>query len=123
MDKTKIVLDTNAAIFLLKSETMRETFSNAEFFMSIITRVELLSKPDITPEEEQDIRDFLASATTVDINDSIESTTIALRRATRIKLPDCFIAATAIALNATLFTHDENLLRLSWPSYTVQDIF
>ncbi|GHU51681.1 hypothetical protein FACS1894200_12080 [Spirochaetia bacterium] len=65
---------------------------------------------------------FNQVATLKDINGAIKKQTIALRRSTKIKLPDAIIAATSIALNAVLLTHDDQLLKLSWPSYLALDI-
>ena len=42
---------------------------------------------------------------------------------TMLKLPDCIVAATAIALNAVLMTADKKLLGLSWPGLQTQQIF
>ena len=120
MDKLRYVLDTNAIILLLKSETIPDFFDSSELFASIVSRMELLSKPDITPEDELEIQGFLSDVTVVGIDDSIESEVIALRRSRKLKLPDSIIAATAVVLDATLLTRDDQLLRLSWPSYQAQ---
>jgi predicted nucleic acid-binding protein len=120
MDRPKFVLDTNTAIFLLKTETAPAALNNADLFISIISRIELLSKHDITPDDIQEIKDFLIDVTAVDINEDVENETIALRRSTKIKLPDCIIAATSIVLGATLLTADDQLLHLSHPNFTVQ---
>ena len=122
MDKLRYVLDTNTIIWLLKSETIPEIFDSVELFASIISRIELLSKPDITPEDEREIQNFLSAITVVGIDSSIESKAIDLRRSRKLKLPDSIIAATAIVLNATLLTRDDQLLHLSWPSYQAQGI-
>ena len=122
MDKVRYVLDTNIVILLLKSETVSEIFNSAELFVSIVSRMELLSKSDLTAEDEQEIRGFLSHVTVVGIDDSIESTVIALRRSRKLKLPDSIIAATAIVLEATLLTRDIQMVNISWPSYRVQDI-
>jgi predicted nucleic acid-binding protein len=120
MDRPKFVLDTNAVIFLLTAETVPATLNNADLFISIISRIELLSKPGISPADIQEIKDFLIDVTAVDINEDVENETIALRRSTKIKLPDCIIAATSIVLGATLLTADDQLLHLSHPNFTVQ---
>jgi predicted nucleic acid-binding protein len=122
MTETVFVIDTNAAIYLLKCEQVPEPVASADFAMSIITRMELLSKRDISSDDEAELRGFMDDLTVVPINEAIEAATIALRRSTKIKLPDAIIAATSIALNAVLLTHDDQLLKLSWPGYRVQDI-
>ena len=115
------ILDTNMIISLLKSETIPENMDSAEFFVSIISRMELLSKPGISQTDEQEILGFLSGCTIVGIDNSIESEVIAIRRTRKLNLPDSIIAATAIILGATLLTYDEQLLYLSWPSYNVQN--
>jgi predicted nucleic acid-binding protein len=122
MDRPKFVLDTNTVIFLLKSETVPETLNDADLFISIISRIELLSKPDITLGDIEEIKEFLIDVTAVDINEAVENETIELRRSTKIKLPDCIIAAISIVLGATLLTNDDQLLHLSGANFTVQTI-
>jgi predicted nucleic acid-binding protein len=50
--------------------------------------------------------DFVAFATIFPIDDRTTDKTIELRRKYKIKLPDAIIAATAIANNFTLITHN-----------------
>ncbi|MDR0600369.1 MAG: type II toxin-antitoxin system VapC family toxin [Treponema sp.] len=121
MTNGRFVLDTNAALYLLKRDTVPEPFASADFAVSIITRIELLAKRDITAEDEEELRSFLTDVEVVPITETVETAVIALRRRAKIKLPDSIIAATAIALNLPLLTHDEQLLGLSWPSFTVLD--
>jgi len=122
MDKLRYVLDTNMIISLLRFETVPDFFTSTELFVSIISRMELLSKPGITPEDEREIQGFLSNVTVVGIDNTVESKVIAIRRSKKLKLPDSIIAATAIVLKAILLTHDDQLLRFSWPLYQAQDI-
>ena len=121
MTDNRFVLDTNAAIYLLKSGSVPEPVASADFALSVITRMELLAKPDITAEDEAELRSFMADLTVVPITGAVETAAVALRRATKLRLPDCIVAATALALNTPLLTHDSHLLGLSWPSFTVRD--
>jgi predicted nucleic acid-binding protein len=126
MNGNKFVLDTNTVINYLNDKI---TFPNGgdngdvEFFISVITELELFSKPAITPAEETKISGFLNdNVTVVDIDPRIKNETISIRRTTKIKLPDCIIAATSIALGATLLTHDTgDLLPLDRPGYKARD--
>jgi predicted nucleic acid-binding protein len=56
----------------------------------------------------------------MDISNAVKEETIALRRATKVKLPDCIVAATSIVLDAVLLTNDDQLLGLSWSSLRTQ---
>jgi predicted nucleic acid-binding protein len=127
MSGNKFVLDTNTVINYLNDKiTLPDGGDNgdAEFFISVITELELFSKPAITPGEESKISGFLNdNVTVVNIDPLIKNETIAIRRATKIKLPDCIIAATSIVLEATLLTHDTgDLLPLVRPGYNARDI-
>jgi predicted nucleic acid-binding protein len=58
MTKSSFVLDTNAVIFLttrgnaIHSELEKE-LNDADLFISVITEIELFSKPELPPDEEK----------------------------------------------------------------------
>jgi len=118
-----LVLDTNAVIFLTTKGSvipsdLEQELNQAELFISVISEIELFCKPALPPDEEKNLRAFLSDGIlTVDITDAVKKEAIALRRAGRLKLPDCIVAATAISLNAALLTADKDLLALSWPGF------
>jgi predicted nucleic acid-binding protein len=109
--------DTNAVINFLNgvkgADRLIDMLEGTERYVSVITRMELLSFPRLTPEVEQNTLRFLADCKVIPLNQRIEETTIMLRRTTKLKLPDAIIAATALVLDATLITNDEHLLRLN----------
>ena len=80
--------------------------------MSVITEIELLSYPNLSPDEDTQIRNFLTKITIVGIESNIKELAIVLRKQYRLRLPDAIIAATAQSLNATLFTNDVRLANL-----------
>jgi len=128
MIKGNFTLDTNAVIFLttkgnvIPSELEKE-LDEADLFISVITEIELFSKPGLPPDEEENLRAFLSDRISIiDITDEIKKETITLRRTVKHKLPDCIVAATAIVLNTTLLTADEKLLHLKWQSFNVRNI-
>jgi predicted nucleic acid-binding protein len=92
----------------------------ADLFISVISRMEVLAKPDHTAESEKEATDFLNKLTVVPLNDTIEHTAIQIRRigAPRLRLPDAIVAATAVILNAKLVSADDRLLKLAWPGLT-----
>ncbi len=55
------------------------------------------------------IQNFLALVDILPLSELVADKTIALRRITRLKLPDAIIAATAITHNLILVTCDKNL--------------
>ena len=116
----KLLLDTNAILGLLKGQpsitALLESAETDVLYASVITRMELLSFPGITPEEEKHIRDFLDDEVSIiPLNTEIEDTAIRLRRATRHKIPDAVVAASAIAAKAVLVTCDRELAETVFP--------
>ena len=126
MNGTKVVFDTCAVINLLDRicdpNSLGITIDELQLFTSIIVRIELLSKRDITADEELDVLEFLEGLTVIPINEEIEDMAIKLRRSTSLKLPDSIVAATSIVLDALLLTYDKHLLNLSWPGYKAKAI-
>ena len=128
MTESRFVLDTNAVIFLTTGDNiaaaeLKDTLKTADLFISVISEIELFSKPKMTTDEEENLRAFLAERTiTIDLTDDVKSETIALRRSVKLKLPDCIVAATAVVLDSVLLTADKELLRLNWPGLKTQDI-
>ena len=71
-----IVLDTNVALYYLGGRLINP-LPPARYFISIITEIELLSYPSLTPVEEVQIRNFLAQITIVGIESQIKDLAIA----------------------------------------------
>lgn len=105
------VLDTNAVLYFLAGRLARP-LPPADFYISVITEMELLSYPLLKSEEEAEIHDFLGDVAIVELNQEIKIAAIALRREYRLKLPDAVVAATAQHLKAELFTNDLKLLNM-----------
>jgi predicted nucleic acid-binding protein len=106
-----IVLDTNAALYFLGGR-LAEPLPQAEFHVSVITEMELLSYPLLKTEEEAEIHEFLSDVAIIELNREIKLSAIALRRQYRLKLPDAIVAATAQHLKAELFSNDLKLLNI-----------
>jgi predicted nucleic acid-binding protein len=111
-------LDTNVVIgFLAGADwavdfVSRATADNATFSVSVITRMELLAFPGITPDEESKIDDFLSRVSVIAIDPELEIEAIALRRSTGLKLPDAIIAGTATTIGATLVSADSDFEKI-----------
>ena len=117
----KYLFDTNAVVYYLQGRPEWVDFIDhtdmTERTASVITRMELLSYPGISPDEEERIHRFLSDLVVISLSEDIESAAIAIRRTARLKLPDAIIAATALRLKATLLTGDQNLRNLQWPGF------
>jgi predicted nucleic acid-binding protein len=115
----QIVLDTNTAIDFIDGRIA--ALPGGKRFVSVITEMELFACPSLTPEDEQDIRDFLSFVTIVPLKEQIKQEAIRIRKygEPRLKLPDSIVAATAIVLGAALITGDAKILSLNWPGLTL----
>lgn len=117
MSGIEFLLDTNMVIGLLKGHIPAVTLAEQSGFIldktavSQITRMELLGYPQLTDEEDQTIREFLAHCQVRLIDEQIEAQAIALRRKGTFKLPDAIVAATAITGSLRLLTLDQGMLR------------
>jgi predicted nucleic acid-binding protein len=126
-NKSRIVLDTNAAIFLLTekdmSKELQRQLNNATLYISVITKIELYAKQGLPPAEIQKIGDFISEISVSPLEEPVVDITIAIRQSNpNIKLPDAIIAATAVALKALLLTDDSRLLKLSFPGFSAQTV-
>ncbi len=114
MDVTpdRFVLDTNAVLYLLGGR-LAQPLPDGRYCLSVISELELLAYPDLTLSEEAHIKTFLQDITVVELNSTVKTHAIDLRKRYRLKLPDALIVATALAFNATLLTNDQRLLTLA----------
>lgn len=86
MSGTKLLLDTNFVIGLLKRSEAVQVFlrdrpiSTQECFYSFITRIELLGFPAITDAESESINELLSAMNYVPMSQAIEDATIQIRR-------------------------------------------
>jgi len=115
MNGIKYLLDTNIIIGMYQRnplvleiiQTKRIAINECAY--SSITRMELLSFPNITEAEEKAINNLLLLMSNWSISSIIEDIAIDFRRKHHTKLPDSIIAATAKAHRVELLTLDKNL--------------
>jgi len=107
-----ILLDTNIVLYFLGGKLVNP-LQSANYSVSVITEIELLSYPTIVSEEEKRIISFLSRIAVVGIDTNIKNLTISLRKQYKLKLPDAIIVATAQFLGATLLTNDIRLTNLT----------
>jgi len=109
---SQFLLDTNIILYLLGGR-LAEPLPEGNYYVSVMTEMELLSYPDLDTQTEQKIRYFLAQLTLINLDESIKTKAIQLRRQHTLKLPDAIIVATALTLNVPLLSNDLRLNRLS----------
>ena len=106
MGREKYLVDSNIIIKLATENNLTDdsksfltAILNDSFNISIITKIEVLSKDD-------SLIDFVNVAKVFELDETIVLLTIQLRRKYKIRLPDAIIAATAIANKFILLTHN-----------------
>ncbi|NDJ20442.1 PIN domain-containing protein [Nostoc sp. B(2019)] len=106
-----MLLDTNVVLYFLGGRLVNP-LPSGQYFISVITEIELLSYPSLSPDEETQIIDLLNKITIIGIDNNIKNLTIAIRKQYKLRLSDAIIVATAKSLNAILFTNDIRLANL-----------
>ena len=123
MGKVKFVLDSTTVIDFAKGAlgpaSALSALLNGKLYISVITRIETLVFPGITPAEESHIRELLTIFKVIPLNKKVERATVLIRSKTKRKLPDSIIAATALSIGAVLISRDIHMLNLNWPGLTV----
>ena len=108
------LLDTNFIINYFKgifegdARQFTDAIINDITYISVITRIELLGWKSIVAKDEKLIKEFISDCIVFSLDESIIVRTISLRKNIKIKLPDAIIAATALAHNLQLLTHNIN---------------
>ncbi len=108
----EFLIDTNVLIYVLANffpenrEKLEDILENS-FNVSIVSKVELLSYNKLSSTEIEKIREFLAEANIHFIDENTAEKTIEVRKKYGLKLPDAFIAATAMIKNFALVTRNE----------------
>ena len=127
MSGINVVFDTCAIIKLLQHrytlDELEIDIAGSGLLTSVIVRMELLSKPGLSADEEQNIRNFLGDLVVVPLDEAIEQKAVEIRRSTSLKLPDSIVAATSIVLGAVLLTDDARLLQLSRHDFKAQAVY
>ncbi|MEA5620081.1 type II toxin-antitoxin system VapC family toxin [Cronbergia sp. UHCC 0137] len=110
MDVTnkRYVIDTNVTLYLLGGRLLN-TLPVGEFYLSVISEIEMLSYPAISAEEELKIQHFLSQVIVVGLDKDLKNAVIKLRKQYRLKLPDAIICATALIYDAVLLSNDLQL--------------
>ena len=123
MRGNRYLLDSNFLIDFMNGVDFAtryfKTIVGEKRYISVVTKIELLSFTEHSSEKERDVRQFLERFHIVPLREPVEELTVALRRATRRKLPDAIIAASAVHIDATLVTSDKQLAKPSFPGLRV----
>ena len=113
MSGKEILVDTNILIYLLNgSKTIEEILTGKKIYISFITELELLGFKNISAKQEKLLQNLLNDCVILPLNERIKINYISLRKTSSLKLADSIIAATALAVNITLFSADKQLKQI-----------
>lgn len=117
MSGERYLLDTNAVVALLRGDRpLQQRLCEAEWVgISILSQIEFLVFPDITPQDRQVFQQFSDRVDVVGLDRSdaaLIDRIVETRQQHRLKLPHAITAANALERNATLITDDTQLRRL-----------
>lgn len=102
------LLDANVVLYALRGQ-LDEVLPATDLRISVITEIELLGYPDLSPAEEAAVRSLIAALKVVPLGTAVKEETIRLKRTLRLRLPDAVILATASVTGSELLTNDREL--------------
>jgi len=107
----KYLIDTNILIYFLQGEEVASSFfkniMDKELCISLINKIEVLAFPDLSENEEMEIKQFLLNFVTLNIDDPVAEETIRIRKMYKLKLGDALISATSIMHDAVLVSRND----------------
>ncbi|PSL28439.1 type II toxin-antitoxin system VapC family toxin [Dyadobacter jiangsuensis] len=109
----RYLIDTSAVIKYLNATLPSSGLSlidkviDNESIISLITEIELRVWEPNDAIDKMIYESFINGSTVLDLNRAVVDQTIAVRKKYRLKLPDAFIAATAIVNNFTLIADND----------------
>lgn len=115
----KKVLDTNAILYFLGGK-LAIPLPAGQYFISVISEIELLSYPRLDEDAKAKIKIFLSEISITGLSEVVKQLAVRIRRENQLKLPDAIVVATALSLEAELLTNDLRLLRI--PGLTSQEL-
>ena len=117
MNGKRYLLDTNAVIQLLAGNpSLRKMVEDSDFLaISVISKLEFLSYPDLTEDEKIAFYELLEDLTVFDLtasDDALIQEAVTMRVDGGMKLPDAVIAATALVNDCEVITNDAHFAHL-----------
>ncbi|MEO9885193.1 MAG: type II toxin-antitoxin system VapC family toxin [Balneola sp.] len=104
-----LIVDTNIVFYLLAGNKKIESLLNeTTVHIPFIVEIELLSHPSIAQKELELIRSFIKDSIQIPYSDSLKELVIKIRRESKVKIPDAFIAASSLMTDFPLITADSD---------------
>lgn len=106
-----ILADTNI-IYFLEGRPQVSFYQFSNFYISVITEIELLGVKTIEGVSMKERKNFIQHCIVLPFDDDIKETTITIKQNTKIQTPDAIIAATAIKYQLPFVTADKGFSRI-----------
>ena len=113
MSGIDFIADTNAIIYLLSGKPYMKQYEEARLGVSVITEMELLSFPRVTPTELSNLKALLSDCIIFPLNTAVKDRAIHIRRTYGTKLPDSIVAATSLECAVPLITADKGFKKIT----------
>ena len=103
-----MLIDTNIIIYAAQPQylALRLFLDSIRRWVSVVSYIEALGYHGITADAERHLSEFFRGCQILPLTDDIAQRAIGIRRRRRTGLGDAIIAATAMAHNLTLVTHN-----------------
>jgi len=104
----RLFVDTNVLIRVFEGDEAAIALTDDQVVhVSVVTEMEMQCKPHQSADERAIIQEMLRECVVIELSASIKQWAIRILRATRLKLLDAVVAASAIELALPLLTGDE----------------
>lgn len=107
----KQLLDTNIILYFLGGK-LKNPLDDNEYYVSVITQLELLSYYALDYQTESAIDAFLKEVEIINLDPQIIAKTIEIRKKYKFKLPDSIIIATAKVFNLEVLSNDQQFSKV-----------
>lgn len=110
MSGNRLFLDTNIIIYFLSGDdTLTELLEGKSIYISVITKLELLSYHSLSKKEMDKLEKFISECTVIELTSSVQRNTVKIRKQYKLKLPDSIIIASALEADLPLISSDKSL--------------
>ncbi len=114
MSGNNLFLDTNIIIYFLSGDdTLTELLDGKTIYISVITKLELLSYSGLSNKDQTRLENFLSECTIVDLTPFVQTAAVTIRKQYKLKLPDSIIVASAMYVDLPLVSSDKSLKSLT----------